>query len=104
MEREAPMLEVRPVYARSTPADGRALHQRRIFEREALPHLNALYTAGLRLTRNENDASDLLQETTLRADRLFHLFPLATNCRAWVLTIRLSPFRYGWRLPEPVPI
>ncbi len=104
MEREAPMLEVRPVYARSTPADGRALEQRRIFEREALPHLSALYTAALRLTRNENDARDLLQETTLRAYRFFHLFTPGTNCRAWLLTILHNNFRNGWRRAAREPI
>jgi RNA polymerase sigma-70 factor, ECF subfamily len=104
MEREAPMLEVRRVYARSTPADGRALEQRRIFEQEALPHLNALYTAALRLTRDENDARDLLQETTLRAYRFFHLFTPGTNCRAWLLTILHNNFRNGWRRAVREPI
>jgi len=41
-------------------------HRRKRFEQEALPHLNAIYWAALRLTRNSNDASDLLQETMLR--------------------------------------
>ena len=104
MEREAPMLEVRRVYARSTPADGRALEQRRIFEQEALPHLNALYTAALRLTRNETDARDLLQETALRAYRFFHLFTPGTNCRAWLLTILHNNFRNGWRRAAREPI
>jgi RNA polymerase sigma-70 factor (ECF subfamily) len=104
MEREAPMLEVRRVYARSTPADGRALEQRRIFEQEALPHLNALYTAALRLTRNETDARDLLQETALRAYRFFHLFTPGTNCRAWLLTILHNNFRNGWRRAVREPI
>ncbi len=98
------MLEVRPVYARSTPANGRALEQRRIFEQEALPHLNALYTAALRLTRDENDALDLLQETTLRAYRFFHLFTPGTNCRAWLLTILHNNFRNGWRRAAREPI
>jgi RNA polymerase sigma-70 factor (ECF subfamily) len=104
MEREAPMLEVRRVYARSTPADGRALEQRRIFEQEALPHLNALYTAALRLTRDETDARDLLQETALRAYRFFHLFTPGTNCRAWLLTILHNNFRNGWRRAVREPI
>ena len=40
--------------------------QRLKFERAALPHLDAVYTAALRLTRNPDDAADLLQETILR--------------------------------------
>jgi RNA polymerase sigma-70 factor (ECF subfamily) len=41
------------------------------FEREALPHLGALYAAALRMTRNEKDAEDLVQEALLRALELF---------------------------------
>ena len=98
------MFEVQPVYARSAPANGGALEQRRIFEQEALPHLNALYTAALRLTRDENDARDLLQETTLRAYRFFHLFTPGRNCRAWLLTILHNNFRNGWRRAAREPI
>lgn len=104
MEREAYMPEVRPVYARSTPAAGRALEQRKIFEQEALPHLDALYSAALRLTRDETDARDLLQETILRAYRFFHLFTPGTNCRAWLLTILHNNFRNGWRRAAREPI
>ncbi len=42
------------------------------FEAEALPHLNACYSFALRLTRNEQDAEDLVQEAYLRAFRFFH--------------------------------
>ena len=44
------------------------------FEREALPHLPALYAAALRMTRNEKDAEDLVQDAMLRAYRFFDTF------------------------------
>jgi RNA polymerase sigma-70 factor (ECF subfamily) len=67
------------------------------FEQSALPHLDALYSAALRLARNPDDAKDLLQETVLRAYRCFHQFTPGTNCRAWLLTILYNIFRTAYR-------
>ena len=71
--------------------------KRELFEREALPHVDALYSAALRLSRNPDDARDLLQETVLRAFRFFHQYTPGTNCRAWLLTILYNNFRNGYR-------
>jgi RNA polymerase sigma-70 factor (ECF subfamily) len=71
--------------------------KRGLFEREALPHVDALYSAALRLSRNPDDARDLLQETVLRAYRFFHQYTPGTNCRAWLLTILYNNFRNGYR-------
>ena len=71
--------------------------KRKLFEHEALPHLDALYSTALRLARNADDANDLLQETILRAFRFFHQFTPGTNCRAWLLTILYNIFRNSYR-------
>jgi RNA polymerase sigma-70 factor (ECF subfamily) len=76
---------------------GTGADRRKRFEDEALPHLDALYTMAIRLARNPDDASDLLQETVLRAYRFFHQFESGTNCRAWMLTILFNNFRNGYR-------
>ncbi len=68
-----------------------------LFEREALPHLDALYATALRLVRSPDDAGDLVQDTVLRAYRFFHQFTPGTNCRAWLMTILLNTFRNGYR-------
>ncbi len=73
------------------------VNQRLKFEQTALPHLDAIYTAALRLARNPDDAADLLQETILRAYRFFHQFTAGTNCRAWLLTILYNNFRNSYR-------
>jgi len=71
--------------------------QRELFEEQALPHLDNLYTAALHLTRNPADAKDLVQDTVLRAYRFFHQFTPGTNCRAWLLTILYNSFRNDYR-------
>lgn len=68
-----------------------------MFEQVALPHLDAVYTAALRLTHNSDDAKDLLQDTILRAYRFFDQFKLGTNCRAWLLAILYNNFRNNYR-------
>src|ERR1700746_1788546 len=60
---------------------------RQQFEAVALPHLDAVYSAALRLAGNPDDAKDLLQDTILRAYRFFYQFAPDSNCRAWLLTI-----------------
>ncbi len=71
--------------------------KRKLFETEALPHLDAVYTMAVRLAHNPDDANDLLQETVLRAWRFFDQFQPGTNCRAWLLTILFNNFRNGYR-------
>ena len=60
------------------------------FERTALPLLDAVYNTAWRLTRNVDEASDLAQETYLRAYRTFGGFTPGTNCKAWLFTILYS--------------
>jgi RNA polymerase sigma-70 factor (ECF subfamily) len=70
------------------------------FEREALPHLPALYSAALRLTRNERDAEDLVQDAVLRAYRFFDTFEAGTNCKAWLFRILTNVFCNRYRERE----
>jgi RNA polymerase sigma-70 factor, ECF subfamily len=71
--------------------------KRHLFEQVALPHLDAIYTGALRLTRSPDDAKDLLQDTILRAYKFFDQFQPGTNCRAWLLTILYNNFRNNYR-------
>ena len=58
-----------------------------LFEQEAIKHLDALYRTALRMTRNPQDAEDLVQETYLRAYRFFDSFEPGTKLRAWLFKI-----------------
>jgi len=62
------------------------------FEAQTLPHLRALSALALRLTRNEKDAEDLVQDTYLRAFRFYHRFEPGTNIRAWLFRILKNQF------------
>ncbi len=67
------------------------------FEMLALGHLDPLYAAALRLTRNERDAEDLVQDTFLRAYRFFDRFERGTNIKAWLFKILTNTFINRYR-------
>jgi RNA polymerase sigma-70 factor (ECF subfamily) len=79
----------------------------RDFEREALPHAEALYSFALYLCRDRTTAEDLVQETYLRAWQSWESFQPGTNCKAWLFTILrnlyISHYRSLQRRPETVP-
>lgn len=62
------------------------------FERQALVHLDALFGAAYRLTRNARDAEDLVQDSLLRAYRFWDSFEQDSNCKAWLLRIVTNTF------------
>ena len=67
------------------------------FEREVMPHLQALYGVALRMTKSEGDAEDLVQDTMLRAYRFWDGFEAGSNCRAWLMRILTNVFRNRYR-------
>ena len=73
------------------------------FESAALPFMGALYHKAVVLTRRPEDASDLVQETYLRAYRNFASFTEGTNCKAWLFTIQYSIFVNKYRKAQREP-
>jgi RNA polymerase sigma-70 factor (ECF subfamily) len=67
------------------------------FERLALKHLDPLFSAALRLTKNDRDAEDLVQDTFLRAYRFFDKFERGTNIKAWLFKILNNTFINRYR-------
>lgn len=74
------------------------------FEREAMPFLDALYSAALRMTRNPADAEDLVQETYAKAYASFHQFKPGTNLKAWMYRILTNTFINGYRKKQREPL
>ena len=52
---------------------------------------------ALRLTRDERDAEDLVQDAMVRALRFWHRFESGTNARAWLFTIVANTFYNSYR-------
>jgi RNA polymerase sigma-70 factor (ECF subfamily) len=69
----------------------------------AMPYMDALYSAALRMTRNPTDAEDLVQETYLRAYRGFGGFKDGTNLKAWLYKILTNTFINTYRAKKRRP-
>ncbi|ROS42203.1 RNA polymerase sigma-70 factor (ECF subfamily) [Amycolatopsis thermoflava] len=74
------------------------------FERDAMPLLDQLYSAALRMTRNPADAEDLVQETYLKAYGAFASFKEGTNLKAWMYRILTNTYINGYRKRQRQPV
>jgi RNA polymerase sigma-70 factor (ECF subfamily) len=80
------------------------LLQRKIdFDAEAMPHMNILHGYALKITGNQLDADDLVQETFLRAFRFFDKFEKGTNCKAWLFRVMKNLFINKYRKNQREP-
>lgn len=73
------------------------------FERDALPYLDQLYGAAMRLMRNPHDAEDLVQETYAKAFAAFHQYKPDTNLKAWLYRILNNAFISNYRKAQRRP-
>jgi RNA polymerase sigma-70 factor (ECF subfamily) len=84
---------VRLIEKRETAVAEETVEARRArFERDALPYLDQLYAAAMRMTRNPADAEDLVQETFVKAFAAFHQFQEGTTLKAWLYRILTNSF------------
>jgi RNA polymerase sigma-70 factor (ECF subfamily) len=77
--------------------------RRALFEKQMLPHLDALYRSALGMTRNPGDAEDLVQDTILRAYQFFDQFEGGTNARAWLFRILTNLYINSYRRKSREP-
>lgn len=78
----------------------------RIFEEEFYPHADALYNFAYNLTYNEDDASDLVQETYMKAFRFIDKYIEGTNAKAWLFKILKNGFinQYRKKVKRPIKV
>ena len=86
--------------ARNTYTEGQKVQ---IFENEFLPHIDSMYNFAYRLTFDEDDAKDLVQETYLKAFRFINSFQQGTNAKAWLFRILKNSFINDFRKKSKEP-
>ena len=74
-----------------------------IFDREFLPHIRSMYNFAYRLTFDEDDANDLVQETYMKAFRFINSFQEGTNAKAWLFRILKNSFINDFRKKSKEP-
>ena len=93
-----------PAAPATTVAAESAAERTARFERDALPFVDQLYSAALRMTRNPSDAEDLVQETFAKAYSSFHQFQVGTNLKAWLYRILTNTFINTYRKKQRQPL
>ena len=73
------------------------------FERAAMPYVDSLYNTAYRMTRNSEDAEDLVQETYLKAYKYYDKFEEGTNFKAWLFKIMKNTFINNYRKKKLTP-
>ncbi len=77
-----------------------------VFNREFLPYIDSMYNFAYKLTLDEDDAKDLVQDTYLKAYRFINSFEQGTNAKAWLFKILknsfINDFRKKTRQPAKV--
>jgi RNA polymerase sigma factor (sigma-70 family) len=74
-----------------------------IFDQEFMPHIDSMYNFAYRLTFDEDDAKDLVQDTYLKAYRFINSFERGTNAKAWLFRILKNSFINEYRKKSKQP-
>jgi RNA polymerase sigma-70 factor (ECF subfamily) len=93
-----------PVMTQEPEVEETAEERTARFERDALVYLDQLYSAAMRMTRNPQDAEDLVQETYAKAFAAFHQFKAGTNLKAWLYRILTNAYINTYRKKQRQPI
>lgn len=88
---------------RTEPDAAERAELERRFTDEAMPYLDQLYGAAMKMTRNPQDAQDLVQETFMKAFAAFARFSPGTNLKAWLYRIMTNTYINGYRKRQREP-
>jgi RNA polymerase sigma-70 factor (ECF subfamily) len=86
-----------------TPISYTEKEKNQVFQEEMLPHLDSMYNFAFRLTLDEDDAKDLVQDTYLKAFRFINSFEKGTNAKAWLFRILKNSFINDFRKKSKEP-
>ncbi|MGK0721507.1 sigma-70 family RNA polymerase sigma factor [Leucobacter sp. W1478] len=68
-----------------------------------MPYLDQLYGAAMKMTRNPQDAQDLVQDTFMKAFAAFESFTEGTNLKAWLYRIMTNAYINTYRKKQREP-
>ncbi len=74
-----------------------------IFNEEFMPNIHAMYNFAHRLTYDEDDAKDLVQDTFMKSYRFINSFHQGTNAKAWLFRIMKNSFINDFRKKSKQP-
>ncbi|MGL1885638.1 MAG: sigma-70 family RNA polymerase sigma factor [Reichenbachiella sp.] len=77
--------------------------KKRLFDHEFMPNLGTLYNFAYKLTHDEDDAKDLVQDTFMKAHRFTNSFQKGTNAKAWLFRILKNGFINDYRKKSKQP-
>ena len=95
---QTPHVDLRTMDESQTAVDARTQ-----FEEQALPYMDQLYAAAMRMTRNPADAADLVQETFVKAFGSWKTFTQGTNLKAWLYRILTNTYINTYRKKQREP-
>jgi RNA polymerase sigma factor (sigma-70 family) len=75
----------------------------KVFDEEFMPHMRSMYNFAFRLTFDEDDSKDLVQDTYLKAFRFINSFQQGTNSKAWLYRILKNSFINDFRKKSKQP-
>ncbi len=94
-EGEEEFIESKPRYSET--------EKYRIFDKEFMPHIDSMYNFAFRLTNDEDDANDLVQDTYMKSFRFINSFQEGTNAKAWLFRILKNSFINDYRKKSKEP-
>lgn len=74
-----------------------------VFDGEFMPHIDSMYNFAYRLTFDEDEAKDLVQDTYMKAFRFINSFQEGTNAKAWLYRILKNSFINDYRKKSKQP-
>ena len=97
------LLERSPLGVGSIVMSAPAEDKSRLFEEQAMEHIDKLYAHAMRKTGNQQDAHDLVQETYLKAFAAFDQYQQGTNIKAWMHRILENTYINSYRKQQNQP-
>ena len=85
---------------KSAHSESKKVH---VFDSEFMPHVDSMYNFAYRLTFDEDDSKDLVQDTYMKAFRFINSFQEGTNAKAWLYRILKNSFINDYRKKSKQP-